>query len=62
MRKRVLKIAKDINHEPDIWISLIVTTPLLSDDRRQQERTQKAHHDWGVREQKAFYTIRINMD
>lgn len=60
MGQGVLDIANGVDPEPDAWIS--PSTPPTSKDRRQQERAQKAHRDWRVREQKAFYTIRVNID
>lgn len=45
-----------------MWISLSVSYPPTTDDRREQEKAQKAHYDWKVRGQNGFHMIRVNMD
>lgn len=54
-----LDIANDIDSKLDAWIGL--TTPPTSEDQRQQKRAQITPHDWKVRQQKAFYTIQIDI-
>lgn len=60
MGQGVLDIVNDVGLELDACIS--PTTPLMFEDRRQQERALKANRDWRVRELKAVNTIKNNFD
>lgn len=58
--QEVMAFVNDLNPEPEAWIS--PATPPTSENRTQQERVQKAHRNWRVREQNVFFMIQINMN
>lgn len=55
-----MDIADGVDPETNAWISS--TTLPTSEGRRQQETAKRVIREWKVRQQKAFYRIRGNID